>query len=584
MLELNLAGTDYILNEGVTIVGRGLEADIIIDSTKISRMHSRFMVTGDQLEVEDLGSKNGTFVNGERIKEKKAVTQRDTVKLADMECTIIFPGSKKEKKETGSRANVSSEGTIKAKKSDDKDIARKLIIVGIAVALLIIGFAIFSATQSKDEIDPRLKEAKALLDEVQAKIQSLKEEETVDANKRIIENLDHYGARLSEIPSDLREQRAAALIIQSDIRNLRTKLEDKNSEIERHKKAMEEFDNISGQLADGSLPPMEALAKFENIEKTHIGTKAAELAGEKVISIRTKQKEKEETFISQAKTAVLSLAGSEQYEEALKKADEALKKDFKIISDDDLAPLKEAKTKVTEQAKEAFQKQAESIANDAKTGDWEKAIKLLKEAYEKVDSVPGTEPAYKKAEQDINAVKDKNAADIKEKIAQEVEEAGNLFKKRMYSSALQKYTSVISKISDAEQKKTLEKQKRLTELFAFGKKAVIDYITRKGGAALATGGNIKSVTEEQFTAVGEEGGTVNMKWHELKNENFVGLLAQALAEKPDAKGYTIMGYMCLESGDKNGAITHFSKAIQISSEIKKQYPDLYTESMKRLQK
>ena len=136
----------------------------------------------------------------------------------------------------------------------------------------------------------------------------------------------------------------------------------------------------------------------------------------------------------------------------------------------------------------------------------------------------------------------------------------------------------------AEQKKKLERQKRLTGLFAFSKKAVIDHITRKGGTALPTGGNIKSVNEEQFTAVGEEGGTVNMKWHELKNKNFVGLLGQALAEKPDAKGYTIMGYMCLESGDRHAAITHFSKAIQLSPDIKTKYPDLYTESMKRLNK
>ena len=583
MVELNLGGTEYVLNEGVTIVGRGLEADIIIDSTKISRMHSRFIVKGEHLEIEDLGSKNGTFVNGQRIKEKKTITREDSLKLANMECSLVFPGSKKEKKETGPRKKVPSDAKIKAKKTDDKDIARKLIIVGIAVAIIIIGFVIFSFTQKEDEVDPRIEQAQSLIDEIRSNIQSLKEEENVDANKRIIENLDHYAAQLSEIPTDLNAQVAAAQIIQTNIRNLRKKLEDKNTEIEQQETAMEEFDQISSQFVDGSLPPMEALAKFENIEKTYPGTKAAELAGEKVVSIRKKQKEEEETLVSQTKATVLSLAGSEQFEEALKKADEVLNKDFKMISDDDLTQLKEAKTKVTEQAQEAFRKKAETIADDAKAGDWEKALKLLKEAYEKVDSVPGTDTAYKKAEQDINAVKDKKAAEAKEKIAKGIEEAEVLFKKRMYNDALKKYTSAIPLITDAEEKKKLERKKRLTGLFAFGKKAVIDHITKKGGAALLTGGNIQSVNEEQFTAIGEEGGVVNMKWHELKNKNFIGLLDQALAEKPDARGYTIMGYMCLESGDKNGAITHFSKAIQISPDIKKKYPDLYTESMKRLQ-
>jgi len=581
MVECNIKGTDYVLHEGVTIVGRGLEADIIIDSTKISRMHARFIIKGDQIEIEDLGSKNGTFVNGEKISEKKAVSRTDTLKLADIPCALILPETKKQ---TGQGKKVSSEAKVAPKKSESRDLNRILLFGGILLIVVIVGIALLSTGGEEPEIFKMKKEARELIDDVRSSITSITEGENIEANKRGIENLDHYEARLGEIPAALKEEIAEAKILKSDIRNLKKRIEDKNTEIGRQDQAMTEYNRTVEQFTGGSLPPMQAITQFQQIETTYAGTKASELAGEKVLSIRTQVKQDEETFISQAQSAVLSLLQSEQFEEALKKADDVIGKEFKMISPEQLEPLKKTKTDIAERAKEYFSKQVEAIVSDAQKGDWNTCLERLKEAYTKVDSINGTESVYKKAEQDINAVRDKKAAEEKQKIADEIKAGEDLFTKRMYKQAYQKYAAVIAQISDTGQKNELEKKKRLIGLFAFAKKTVIEYIARKEGAALASGGNIKSVDEKQFIAVGEEGGTVNMQWHELKYMDFVGLLKQALAEKPDPKGYAIMGYMCLESGDKNSATTYFSQAIQISPEIKNTYPDLFRESMQRLKK
>jgi len=59
------------LNPAGTIVGRSDECDIVIDSKHVSRHHARIFVSSDgQWYVEDLGSSNGTFVNGERVKSQ----------------------------------------------------------------------------------------------------------------------------------------------------------------------------------------------------------------------------------------------------------------------------------------------------------------------------------------------------------------------------------------------------------------------------------------------------------------------------------------------------------------------------------
>ena len=61
------AGLTYVLGEGETLVGRGADSDIFLGDITVSRRHARFLVDPDGLGVEDLGSTNGTYVNGERV-------------------------------------------------------------------------------------------------------------------------------------------------------------------------------------------------------------------------------------------------------------------------------------------------------------------------------------------------------------------------------------------------------------------------------------------------------------------------------------------------------------------------------------
>jgi diguanylate cyclase (GGDEF)-like protein len=62
-------GQQIILGEGDTVWGRSQDADIPIDDDAISRYHFKIKVKDKVAIVEDLNSTNGTFVNGERIKQ-----------------------------------------------------------------------------------------------------------------------------------------------------------------------------------------------------------------------------------------------------------------------------------------------------------------------------------------------------------------------------------------------------------------------------------------------------------------------------------------------------------------------------------
>lgn len=60
------AGLTYVLGSGKTLIGRGAECDIFLGDVTVSRHHATVTTTREALELEDMGSTNGTYVNGSR--------------------------------------------------------------------------------------------------------------------------------------------------------------------------------------------------------------------------------------------------------------------------------------------------------------------------------------------------------------------------------------------------------------------------------------------------------------------------------------------------------------------------------------
>jgi predicted component of type VI protein secretion system len=81
----------FSLHKDLTVVGRREDCDLRIPLGEISRKHCRLIKDGDTLRVEDLGSSNGTYHNGERVQE--AVVQAgDTVQVGSIAFVVQIDG------------------------------------------------------------------------------------------------------------------------------------------------------------------------------------------------------------------------------------------------------------------------------------------------------------------------------------------------------------------------------------------------------------------------------------------------------------------------------------------------------------
>ncbi|HSN69209.1 MAG TPA: winged helix-turn-helix domain-containing protein [Thermoanaerobaculia bacterium] len=77
------------LRLGTNLVGRSAAAHVRIFHPSVSRAHSRVIVTGDEVTIEDAGSRNGTFVGDRRIHEASRVTVRDTIRIGKVAVRLV---------------------------------------------------------------------------------------------------------------------------------------------------------------------------------------------------------------------------------------------------------------------------------------------------------------------------------------------------------------------------------------------------------------------------------------------------------------------------------------------------------------
>ena len=77
-------GTAFEIHESATL-GRSPTADVRIDDPYASSAHARIFPRGQFMYIEDMGSTNGTYVNGRQLRRPERLKDSDTIRIGDTE-------------------------------------------------------------------------------------------------------------------------------------------------------------------------------------------------------------------------------------------------------------------------------------------------------------------------------------------------------------------------------------------------------------------------------------------------------------------------------------------------------------------
>src|SRR5918999_1619357 len=81
----------FSIARDMTVIGRREDCDLRIPLGEVSRKHCRLVRDGDVLKLEDLGSSNGTFLNGQRVQEA-LLSPGDTIQVGPVVFVLQVDG------------------------------------------------------------------------------------------------------------------------------------------------------------------------------------------------------------------------------------------------------------------------------------------------------------------------------------------------------------------------------------------------------------------------------------------------------------------------------------------------------------
>jgi len=91
--RLSWGDREIALGEGENVLGRDPDVAVWIDLNSVSRHHARVVVADGAARLEDLGSRNGTLVNGERVDAPRILANGDRIKIGA--ASLVFRCSRR---------------------------------------------------------------------------------------------------------------------------------------------------------------------------------------------------------------------------------------------------------------------------------------------------------------------------------------------------------------------------------------------------------------------------------------------------------------------------------------------------------
>jgi pSer/pThr/pTyr-binding forkhead associated (FHA) protein len=109
---LELMGYSVEVPHGETVIGRDIGCALRFNDSAISRRHVRIVRTGEEVVIEDLGSTNGTLLNGKPLAGRVTLAHRDTIGLGSNVLQFVISDASDEEPSTRRLMNLRALGAV----------------------------------------------------------------------------------------------------------------------------------------------------------------------------------------------------------------------------------------------------------------------------------------------------------------------------------------------------------------------------------------------------------------------------------------------------------------------------------------
>lgn len=106
LYKLKIGGKTMALPDGEHDIGRMSDCWLTLDDELASRYHARLRVRGPVAELEDLGSRNGTYINGEKLSGSRAIKNGDEIRIGRETIAVLGPEAERSEEDEDLRRTL----------------------------------------------------------------------------------------------------------------------------------------------------------------------------------------------------------------------------------------------------------------------------------------------------------------------------------------------------------------------------------------------------------------------------------------------------------------------------------------------
>lgn len=564
MIEITILNKKYEIDEGITIVGRGKESDIVVDSPRLSRMHARLVVDGETIAVEDLGSKNGTFVNNMRIEKKHALVMGDQVRLADLDCEMRYPEPRVEKKSVKKLPDQ----RMRFPGRSGKGIVKKIVAVAAAVAAVMAAYSYIKGYESAE-----FRAARTLVQDAERIIKQMSVSDSVEDNAALGSRLSALRAELLAVPKNSGEQYDKAKKLADAAQDFIARILVKNKTLGVAAAARESLERILQGIAHSSMTLREAIRALEVVRTSFEGTEVSARAQAKISELKELMLGQERGFVDSSMAQAGLLAESGEFGKAVAVLDACLNMEFSELDRTELECVERFKADSIARAEAYFQKIISSAVDDAQTGDCDEQIQSLQDTRER-GAFLDLGLSIDAAVQRIMAIKDARIEKARAEIAAQLNEVSALEFQRQYGQAVMLCDKLAESITEKGLLAEIALRKQADTLLSAAKQAVIAYINGHGGGDVYGVGTVTRMTDDAVEFVVDER-VMAVPWNRISDGEFAGLVGKTLSPDSPAELYVAHALLLARLGNAAEAAMCIDKARKQSQRVADAYGGLF---------